>query len=440
MNTRKLINFIKSPSGRMVGFFLILILAIALIGYFTGGPGDHKNASAPPERPLTQKVEPAENTVSYTQERPFQPARPAHVPPPLPGVPEVGLSAEPDAKDRRHAEVPLGIQVYAEAVTPAPVVPAGAAAQTVSPNERWAETGRYLWCELSFAVQNSPFLTPITGRVLKPLIWPPGSGRVIIPEGTEVLGKALSERYNDKVGAQPEWTLVMPPFEGFPNGCSLVVRAILCERVRNPKVDAPPYPKTKEEIDEDGGPGLRGKVFSATSTKEEIEFFAANLVVGAMNGITPQQQTVFGTQIVPGAKAALYQAIGTSAERYADRIFEIIRKEGFYVLVPPGKTFYLYIDQPILLREAKVGSTLAFHPTAVYENELRRKGLLPSEEPQQQTPREQQPSPGEGYWYPQASPTPRRSPLSPSIPQLPSDFDPSNLEPASAANKSATNR
>jgi hypothetical protein len=110
------------------------------------------------------------------------------------------------------------------------------------------------------------------------------------------------------------------------------------------------------------------------------------------------------------------------------------------VLVPPGKTFYLYIDQPILLREAKVGSTLAFHPTAVYENELRRKGMLPSEEPQQQTPREQQPSPGEGYWYPQASPAPRRSPLSPSIPQLPSDFDPSNLEPASASNKPATNR
>ena len=81
MNTRKLINFIKSPSGRMVGFFLILILSIALIGYFTGGPGDHKNASAPPERPLTQKVEPAENTVSYTQERPFQPARTSYAPP-----------------------------------------------------------------------------------------------------------------------------------------------------------------------------------------------------------------------------------------------------------------------------------------------------------------------------------------------------------------------
>jgi hypothetical protein len=436
MNPRKLINFIKSPSGRMVGFFLALILSIALIGYFTGGPGDRKPSAKAPNRPLTQPVTPPEQTVSYTQERPFQPAQTSYAPSrrrEQAGRPDT--LPEPTASgERRHTEVPLGIQVYAEAVTPAPVVPEGVPVQTVSPNERWAETGRYLWCELSFAVQNSPFITPITGRVLKPLIWPPGSGRVIIPEGTEVLGKALFERYNDKVGAQPEWTLVMPPFEGFPHGASLVVRALLCERVRNPKVDAPPYPKTKEEIDEDGGPGLRGKLCSATSTKEEIQFFAANVFVGAMNGITPQQQTVFGTQIVPGAKAALYQAIGTSAERYADRIFEIIRKEGFYVLVPPGKTFYLYVDQPILLREAKVGSTLAFHPTAVYENELRRRGFTPSEETPQ-TPREQQAPPGEGYGYPQASPTPRRSQLSPPIPQLPSDFDGSNLEPAQAANK-----
>src|SRR5437764_3943817 len=118
MNPRKLVNFIKSPTGRMVGFFLGLILSIALIGYFTGPGDDHKPGAKAPDRPLTQPVTPPEQTASYTQERPFQPARTNYAPSrrrEQAGQPDT-LPEPPESGNHRHTEAPLGIQVYAEAV------------------------------------------------------------------------------------------------------------------------------------------------------------------------------------------------------------------------------------------------------------------------------------------------------------------------------------
>jgi hypothetical protein len=302
----------------------------------------------------------------------------------------------------------LGIQVYAEAI-PVNLPAQGQVAppvQTINLNEAYAESGRMLWCHLSFAVETSSFETPIIGTVTQDLWW---GGKLIIPKDTQVLGKARHDRDDDRIGAFPQWTLVIPPFENLPRGGSLVINAIVTDHIFS-------------EIKKDGRPGLHGKVFSATSTADEIKFFAANLMVGAMNGLTPQQQTVYGSQIIPGAKSALFQAAGNSAERYADRIFETIRKEGFYVSVPPGKEFYLYVDQPLLLREAKIGSTLAFQPTAVGENEMRRAGFLPEPRKQQAEPEPLKPE--------DVLPAPQL-PVPPSLPPpsyLPPELDSSKLQ------------
>ena len=40
---------------------------------------------------------------------------------------------------------------------------------------------------------------------------------------------------------------------------------------------------------------------------------------------------------------------------YAQRIYESIQRDGFYVRVPSGKQFYLYVLQTIDAEDARVG-------------------------------------------------------------------------------------
>ena len=63
---------------------------------------------------------------------------------------------------------------------------------------------------------------------------------------------------------------------------------------------------------------------------------------------------------------------------YAQRIYDAIQRDGFYVRVPSGKQFYLYVVQTIDRSDAVIGGTLkpfadedktnapAFLPTAAF--------------------------------------------------------------------------
>ncbi len=53
-------------------------------------------------------------------------------------------------------------------------------------------------------------------------------------------------------------------------------------------------------------------------------------------------------------------------DRYAQQILQTIERDGFYVRVPAGKQFYLYITQTVDEKDAKIGGTLtaSLQPTA----------------------------------------------------------------------------
>ena len=44
--------------------------------------------------------------------------------------------------------------------------------------------------------------------------------------------------------------------------------------------------------------------------------------------------------------------------QYAQQILDSIKRDGFYVRVPAGKQFYLYVNQTIDLDNAKRGQSL----------------------------------------------------------------------------------
>ena len=46
-------------------------------------------------------------------------------------------------------------------------------------------------------------------------------------------------------------------------------------------------------------------------------------------------------------------------DRYAEQILLTIERDGFYVRVPAGKQFYLYITQTVDEQDARIGGTLA---------------------------------------------------------------------------------
>ena len=44
-------------------------------------------------------------------------------------------------------------------------------------------------------------------------------------------------------------------------------------------------------------------------------------------------------------------------DRYAQQILNAIERDGFYVRVPAGKQFYLYVTQTVDEEDAKIGGT-----------------------------------------------------------------------------------
>ena len=73
-----------------------------------------------------------------------------------------------------------------------------------------------------------------------------------------------------------------------------------------------------------------------------------------------QSQIVKFTTMTPSAKPQNAALQGTSAvlNQYAQQILDSIKRDGFYVRVPAGKQFYLYVTQTIDLDKAQKGESL----------------------------------------------------------------------------------
>jgi hypothetical protein len=61
---------------------------------------------------------------------------------------------------------------------------------------------------------------------------------------------------------------------------------------------------------------------------------------------------------LPSLQNAPLQGAQAVLDRYAQQILQAIERDGFYVRVPAGKQFYLYITQTVDEDDAKIGGTL----------------------------------------------------------------------------------
>lgn len=293
--------FTQRPLGRAIATIVGSVLLIALVRGCSSKPTIHEMTVSPTQEPGGEIRRESERVI------------PSPVREPLP-VKTVAV---------KPAEVLPPISLYTspskEALPPPP--------QILMP------TGRMLSCRLVNTVDSSSLDTPVIALVTEDLWF---GKRLIIPKGTEVIGRAQSDRLRDRVAAQGVWTLVMP------TGEELTVSAIALDQ---------------DHVGEtwgvtDGTAGLRGSVHKADNL-EEMKLFLATFLGGLAEPFKQRQTTVFGSQIAPTAQNAALTGVGEVILSYSAQVLRTIESQAVFVRVPAGKAFWLFTTQPLTRPLAK---------------------------------------------------------------------------------------
>ncbi len=323
MTPRTTINFFRSRTGAF-----LLFLALLVVGYFLVNGFKAPNVNLKRQRDANAADEKGERksqvvetvTRDMTAFNPPREAPPAGTPAPTPER----------KKQEKEPELPP-ISLYAETRS---------AEKTDDPlGDDYAPFGRLVQCELVITVDSSSISTPIVGLVTDD-VW--HNGRLIVPAGTEIHGTAKVDRVRERIASSGGWTFV------WQGGEELTVSGLALDREK--EQDTSGWGIT------DGSAGLRGKLLK-TDDMAEIKLFTAAFLSGAAKGLTEKEQTVFGTQTVPSLQNAPFVGAQQVLDTYARQIYETIQRDGFYVRVPAGKQFYLYVTQTLDKSRAHVGGT-----------------------------------------------------------------------------------
>lgn len=330
MNARDFLNFFKTRTGRLLLFAAVFAGVLVLFGVFRrhGGESDiavkllPKDASSTNDKPqLVQTVE-----------RPMEVFRPPP-PKPEPVLTRTNIVVVSPPTTNPMASTPPQqlppIALFAETPVREP--------RTLSPN--YAPYGRLIPCETVITVDSASIQTPIIGFVTEDIYH---AGRLIIPASTEVHGTAKTDRSRERIASGNSWTLV------WQTGEEMRLNAIALDREFDNGTNQTGWGIT------DGSAGLRGRVIK-TDDLAEIKLFAATFLSGAAGALTDKEQTIFGTIDSPSLNNAPFKGAQDVLKVYSQRILESIQRDGFYVRVPSGKQFYLYVVQTIDRADARVG-------------------------------------------------------------------------------------
>jgi hypothetical protein len=232
----------------------------------------------------------------------------------------------------------------------------------------FAPFGRLVKCKLVTTLDSLvPENCPIIAMVVQDVDW---NGHVIIPVTTEVYGYVNGKPKVDANGVgrlfdTGQWTLVLPRQPGGKNGREWNVKGRAMDR-RETLVNDDGSARAWG-ID-DGSPGMIGYTIS-TLDNEVIKQFVASFIASAATAaanVGQTQQAAAGeagalgaTVPQPTASNAAVSAAGAGTgaafNAIADRINTELKDRGFYVRVPAGKEFYLFVEQTLDPSQAKVG-------------------------------------------------------------------------------------
>lgn len=217
-------------------------------------------------------------------------------------------------------------------------------------SQYYAPYGRLVACETIITIDSSKINTPVLALVTENVYH---EGNLIIPAGAEIHGKASPEKTRERVDASGSWVVVWRD-ESELNGVEMELTGIALDRSIN-------FNDSTWGVD-DGTAGLKGTLIKS-ATWAEARLFASEFLSGLTNGSQDKRLAVSGlgeAQLVPKdtMENAVLQGTQSVIDRYAQKILEEIDDKGFYVRVPAGTQFYLYVTQTIDLTTGKKGNLI----------------------------------------------------------------------------------
>jgi hypothetical protein len=336
MNPRNAINFFRTPTGAFIAFAVILVVAFIVVkGFYDPNKGKPRPSAA-----IVGDKSVTKPQLVQTVERALVPFNPP---------------ASSDA--RMPPRTDNSTQNQRPLFTPISLYPDTSSNEQKPLSKFYAPYGRLIPCELIVTIDSSSIQTPIIGLVTEDIYH---DGRLIITAGTEVHGTAQADRKRERIASNGEWTLV------WQTGEEMRLSGIALDREKDPN-------GTGWGIT-DGSAGLRGQVLK-TDNLAEIKLFAATFLSGAASALTQTRQTIVGTELLPTLQNAPLQGAQNVLATYAQQILDTIQRDGFYVRVPAGKEFYLYVMQTIDKSDATVGGT-RLSPTVETNETPTRASLL----------------------------------------------------------------
>lgn len=310
MTPRAFLQFFRTKTGKFLVFSAVLGIGYVLLR----GTGPRTVSDSKPDRKAALEGKGRAQVVETVirDMTPFQP------PKETPKAAQVPPEPVPPRERRKSEVLPISLVTSAEKE----VIPERTGQET-------APFGRLIPCELVVTVDSSSIDTPIIGLVTED-VW--HQGRRIIPAGTEVHGRALVDRMRERIAAQGQWTFV------WQTGEELSLSGLALDREQDSEGGA--WGIT------DGSAGLRGQLLKSDDLAE-VRLFAATFLSGAASGLADRESTAFGSQLAGTLKNAQIAGMQQVLNGYAKQIYETIQREGFFVRVPAGKQFYVYVTQTI---------------------------------------------------------------------------------------------
>jgi Bacterial conjugation TrbI-like protein len=378
----KLLKFAKTKHGKFIGFLVAALLVLGVVSHFKN-PGQAAQAaqkkSAALTAPASGVVKDGFPTEGYKVQRDFTPAfdnnaeqRAAIATMAAQKITTTQASQGEKSMAADKKLVPIGFlplkierpatllnDTEIPAALAQPPRPVESIQPLLNPKDAFAPYGRMLRAKLVTTVDSSNIASPIIGLVTHDLFW---NDKLLVPANSEIHAIARPDRARNRIDVSGRWVIILAAGGVYPASSELIVDGIALDMDVNSEKD--------EFSISDGSAGLRGSVLTNEDGLNTIKLFTATFLSGVADGVTQREQTIRGTETVPGVQSGGTQGIRAVMDRYAERILALIERDGAYVRVPAGKQFYLYLRQPLVMAQAKLGATLA-------KNELETPEKLP---------------------------------------------------------------
>lgn len=201
--------------------------------------------------------------------------------------------------------------------------------------------GTLLKCKLVNTVDSADLDTPVIAVLLED-VWQ--NGVKVIPANTLLHGMAKPGHARDRIAVGGTWRLV------WQDGRELSFSGLALDREYDHDIDG--YGIT------DGSAGLRGQILAADGL-QDLKILASAALSGFARGTQDRTQTAFGTTVTGSVSNGLREGVGDVFDVYARRTLRDVEENGYFVRVPAGKEFYVYLLEPIDAADARLAKSVS---------------------------------------------------------------------------------